>query len=41
MTQRREIGPRSRDIVAQERRHIAPGLQSFALTAGVAGSSSA
>jgi len=36
MTQRREIGPRSRDIVAQERRHIAPGLQSFALTAGVA-----
>ena len=36
MTPRREIGPRSRDIVAQERRHIAPGLQSFALTAGVA-----
>ncbi len=36
MTRRREIGPRSRDIVAQERRHIAPGLQSFALTAGVA-----
>jgi 4-aminobutyrate aminotransferase-like enzyme len=36
MTPRREIGPRSRDIVAQERRHLAPGLQSFALNAGVA-----
>jgi 4-aminobutyrate aminotransferase/(S)-3-amino-2-methylpropionate transaminase len=36
MTPRREIGPRSREIVAQEKRHIAPGLQSFALNAGVA-----
>src|SRR5438046_8978379 len=36
MTARREVGPRLREIVAQERRHIAPGLQSFALTAGVA-----
>jgi 4-aminobutyrate aminotransferase / (S)-3-amino-2-methylpropionate transaminase / 5-aminovalerate transaminase len=36
MTPRREIGPRSRDIVAQEQRHMSPGLQSFALTAGVA-----
>jgi 4-aminobutyrate aminotransferase-like enzyme len=36
VTARREIGPRSREIVAQEQRHIAPGLQSFALNAGVA-----
>jgi len=36
MTPRREIGPRSREIVAAEQRHIAPGLQSFALNAGVA-----
>jgi 4-aminobutyrate aminotransferase/(S)-3-amino-2-methylpropionate transaminase len=36
MTPRREIGPRSREIVAQEQRHMSPGLQSFALTAGVA-----
>ena len=36
MTRRREIGPRSREIVAEEQRHIAPGLQSFALNAGVA-----
>ena len=36
MTPRREIGPRSREIVAREQRHIAPGLQSFALNAGVA-----
>jgi 4-aminobutyrate aminotransferase-like enzyme len=36
MSERREIGPRSRDIVQREQRHIAPGLQSFALHAGVA-----
>jgi len=36
VTRRREIGPRSREIVAEEQRHIAPGLQSFALNAGVA-----
>jgi len=29
-------GPRSREIVADERRHLAPGLQGFALLAGVA-----
>ena len=29
-------GPRSREIVAQEQRHLAPGLQAFALWAGVA-----
>jgi 4-aminobutyrate aminotransferase-like enzyme len=29
-------GPRSRDIVARERKHLAPGLQGFALWAGVA-----
>jgi 4-aminobutyrate aminotransferase-like enzyme len=33
---RREIGPRSRAIVAREQRHIAPGMQSFALQAGFA-----
>ena len=32
----REPGPRSRRIVEQERRHIAPGLQSFAQYAGLA-----
>jgi 4-aminobutyrate aminotransferase-like enzyme len=32
----REPGPRSRDIVAREQRHVAPGIQSFALYAGVA-----
>ena len=36
MTPRREIGPESRRIVAEEQRHMSPGLQSFALTAGVA-----
>jgi 4-aminobutyrate aminotransferase-like enzyme len=29
-------GPRSREVVAMERRHLAPGLQSFALWSGVA-----
>jgi len=29
-------GPRSRQIVAQERRHMAPGLQSFAQYAELA-----
>jgi 4-aminobutyrate aminotransferase / (S)-3-amino-2-methylpropionate transaminase / 5-aminovalerate transaminase len=32
----REPGPRSKQIVEQERRHMAPGLQSFAQYAGVA-----
>jgi 4-aminobutyrate aminotransferase-like enzyme len=32
----REVGPRSREIVAREHRHVAPGLQSFALYAGFA-----
>jgi len=36
MSARREPGPRSREIVAREQRHIAPGIQSFALYAGVA-----
>jgi 4-aminobutyrate aminotransferase-like enzyme len=29
-------GPRSREVVAREQRHLAPGLQGFALWAGVA-----
>jgi 4-aminobutyrate aminotransferase-like enzyme len=29
-------GPRSREVVAHERRHLAPGLQGFALWSGVA-----
>lgn len=33
---RNEVGPRSRRIVEQEQRHIAPGLQSFALYSGLA-----
>jgi 4-aminobutyrate aminotransferase-like enzyme len=33
---RREVGPRSREIVAREQRHIAPGFQSFALYSGLA-----
>jgi 4-aminobutyrate aminotransferase-like enzyme len=32
----REVGPRSREIVAREKRHIAPGYQSFALYSGLA-----
>src|SRR2546427_4826530 len=36
MTERHEVGPRSQHIVAQERRHVAPGSQSFALMAGLA-----
>jgi len=36
MTGRREIGPQSKRIVAEEQRHMSPGLQSFALSAGVA-----
>jgi 4-aminobutyrate aminotransferase-like enzyme len=32
----REVGPRSREIVAREARHIAPGYQSFALYSGLA-----
>jgi 4-aminobutyrate aminotransferase-like enzyme len=30
------VGPRSREIFAREHRHVAPGLQSFALYAGLA-----
>src|ERR1700737_2718423 len=29
-------GPRSREVVAREQRHLAPGLQAFALWAGIA-----
>ena len=36
MSTRREVGPRSKAIVAREHRHIAPGLQSFALYSGLA-----
>src|SRR5205823_5733442 len=36
MTERREVGPRSRDIVAREGRHIAPGYQGLAQYAGLA-----
>ena len=36
MSARREVGPRSREIVGRERRHIAPGSQSFALQSGLA-----
>ena len=34
MTAERTPGPRSETIVAQERKHMAAGLQSFALHAG-------
>jgi 4-aminobutyrate aminotransferase-like enzyme len=33
---RNEVGPRSRRIVELEQRHMAPGLQSFALYSGLA-----
>jgi 4-aminobutyrate aminotransferase/(S)-3-amino-2-methylpropionate transaminase len=36
LTARREIGPRSQKIVAQERRHLAPGAQGFSLYSGLA-----
>src|SRR5262245_5680615 len=36
VTTRREIGPRSRQIVSEERRYMAPGLQGFAQYAGIA-----
>jgi 4-aminobutyrate aminotransferase / (S)-3-amino-2-methylpropionate transaminase / 5-aminovalerate transaminase len=36
MTSPREPGPRSREIVTREARHIAPGYQSFALYSGLA-----
>jgi 4-aminobutyrate aminotransferase-like enzyme len=36
MTTRRNVGPRSQRIVAREQRHIAPGLQSYALYSGLA-----
>src|SRR5437868_2588867 len=29
-------GPRSREMVAREQRHLAPGLQGFALSSGIA-----
>ncbi len=36
MSERRDVGPRSREIVGREAKHIAPGYQSFALYAGLA-----
>ena len=36
MSQRREVGPRSREIVGREQKHLAPGSQSFSLYAGLA-----
>jgi 4-aminobutyrate aminotransferase/(S)-3-amino-2-methylpropionate transaminase len=36
MKKRNEVGPRSQQIVALEGRHMAPGLQSFALYSGLA-----
>ncbi len=36
MTERREVGPRSQKIVAQERRYLSPGSQGFSLYAGLA-----
>ena len=36
MSQRREVGPRSQKIVAQERKHLASGSQGFSLYAGLA-----
>jgi 4-aminobutyrate aminotransferase / (S)-3-amino-2-methylpropionate transaminase / 5-aminovalerate transaminase len=36
MMEPRQAGPRSRRIVAQEQRHMAPGLQSFAQYSGLA-----
>jgi len=36
LTERREVGPRSQKIVAQERRYLSPGSQGFSLYAGLA-----
>jgi 4-aminobutyrate aminotransferase-like enzyme len=36
VSERREVGPRSKAIVAREQQHIAPGLQGFAQYAGLA-----
>jgi 4-aminobutyrate aminotransferase-like enzyme len=36
MSDRREVGPRSREIVAREQHHIAPGYQGLAQYAGLA-----
>ena len=36
MSRRREVGPRSREIVDRERRFAAPGMQGFSLYAGLA-----
>jgi 4-aminobutyrate aminotransferase/(S)-3-amino-2-methylpropionate transaminase len=36
MSERRQVGPRSKDIVARERRFLAPGSQGFAQYAGLA-----
>ena len=36
MSEPREPWPRSREIIAREARHIAPGYQSFALYSGLA-----
>ncbi len=36
MSERREVGPRSKEIVARERRYLSPGSQGFSLYAGLA-----
>jgi len=36
VTERREVGPRSKEIVARERRYLSPGSQGFSLYAGLA-----
>jgi len=36
VSDRREVGPRSQQIVARERRHLSPGSQGFSLYAGLA-----
>src|SRR6266436_7554561 len=36
LTERREVGPRSQKVVAQERKHLASGSQGFSLYAGLA-----
>jgi 4-aminobutyrate aminotransferase / (S)-3-amino-2-methylpropionate transaminase / 5-aminovalerate transaminase len=36
VSERREVGPRSKEIVARERRYISPGSQGFSLYAGLA-----
>jgi len=36
VSERREVGPRSKEIVARERRYLSPGSQGFSLYAGLA-----